>query len=141
MSLGNLQSVSADKLFPCFGVIVSKPFRILAPQADYMRPQYASMICHFICDIINIDFIIRLRKQSVPAELFYARTLPVVTDQFFYAVDTVDVAFYECVKKFCRRISGFLFYIRILSLAVFSSAVYGRFRSAVFLRLRVFPYI
>ena len=111
MSLCYLQSISADKFFPCIRTVVSEPFRVLTPQADYMRPQYAFMICHFICDIINIDFIIRLRKQSVPAELFNARALSIVTDQLFYTVNTVCVAFYECVKKFSRRISTALFLI------------------------------
>ena len=71
MRFRDRRSVPADELFPCVGIVIAKPFRVLTAQTQHVSPYHTVVIVDFIRGLIEVDFVVRLRKQTVCAELFH----------------------------------------------------------------------
>ena len=102
MRFGNGCNISAHKIFSRLCVVIAEPFRVLTMQTQHVRPYYAVVIAHLISHFIEVDFVVCLRKQSVTAELFHARTLCVITDKRFHIFDLVGVIFFKVREKLTR---------------------------------------
>ena len=60
VSLRKLVDISPDELPPSLCVIVPKPFRVLALEAQHMSPDYSVVISNFIRDLIQFNLVICL---------------------------------------------------------------------------------
>ena len=111
MRFCNRRNISADEIFPCFRVVVTQPFGIFTAQAQHMRPHHTVVIAHLIRDLVEVDFVIRLREQAVTAEFFNARTLREVADKRFHILRFVRIVFFKVGEELTRVCLGRGFFI------------------------------
>ena len=62
MRFRDRRSVPADELFPCVGIVIAKPFRVLTAQTHHFRPDNTVVIRYAFRDGIEINRHIELRK-------------------------------------------------------------------------------